>query len=121
MQGLRYQETDGRFISEWVHEIFDLETGIAYPFKPRLRGFFVEGPVAVAPDNLHIIFRSVVQAENPSLYVLRIKDFTEVLRFPLPSEFKAISNITSEGRFAVLTAANELLRLQLHLPSQAIS
>ena len=122
IHGWRDQESDEKISSSEVHEIFDLETGLAYPFTPHSHEkFYTDEPVAVVPSSQHILARSENEGKNRFLRVLRIKDFTEVLRFPLPSEFKAISNITSDGRFAVLTAANELLRLQLHLPSQATS
>ncbi len=115
------QGGDGWSYSHEACNIYDLETGVSFPTTGPKRFSETGMPLAIIPDQQHVVVHSVITDDrwgNTSanyLRVLRLRDFEEVMRFPLKAGVKAVSNIASDGRFAVLTESGELLRLQLHL------
>ena len=99
-----------------THVLCDLENDEHLPLFFDGRDFNTGELLAVTEDSQHLIISSGNEQKDHFIRVLRLKDSSEVLRFPLTSEFQAMSNITPDGRFVVLTKAWDLLRLKLHLP-----
>ncbi len=124
VQNRRYLHMQSYSDNGWVrfsqdgqtHILCDLENGENLPLFFDGRDFNTGELLAVTDDSQHLIVSSGNEQKDHFIRVLRLKDSSEVLRFPLTSEFQAMSNIAPDGRFVVLTKAWDLLRLKLHLP-----
>ena len=98
--------------SHEIHDLVDRRIIDLTALKPHVSWWpYGDFQLTITPDNRHLVV-----ADELLVIVFNLNTMKEVTRFPLATQFKAMSNISPDGRFVVLTAAKDLLRLKLHLP-----